>query len=236
VAEGGARDPWYENWFGEEYLAVYAERNDEEAARQADFARRLLAPFANRGRMRFLDLACGTGRHAVALDPESGRVAGLDLSLRLLLAARRRGERTARGYARGDMRRLPFRSGSFGAVVNFFTSFGYFDDEADDARVVAALAALEEKTVDGVRIRIRRRYDPAARRVEKEIEMGEGERRRVFHERVRAFGEGDLRALHAAAGLSVVEAFGDFDGTPFDARHSPRLILLGVKDGAARAA
>ena len=260
MAEGGARDPWYENWFGEEYLAVYPDRDDEEAARQADFARRLLAPFANRGRMRFLDLACGTGRHAVALDPESGRVAGLDLSLPLLLAARRRGERTARGYARGDMRRLPFRSGSFGAVVNFFTSFGYFDDEADDARVVAevarvlapggaflsdvfnvervvaALAALEEKTVDGVRIRIRRRYDPAARRVEKEIEMGEGERRRVFHERVRAFGEGELRALHAAAGLSVVEAFGDFDGTPFDARHSPRLILLGVKDGAARAA
>jgi len=140
--------------------------------------------------------------------------------------------------------------------VNFFTSFGYFDDEADDARVVAEVARVlapggaflstsstssgssrcsprsEERTVDGVRIRIRRRYDPAARRVEKEIEMGEGERRRVFHERVRAFGEGELRALHAAAGLSVVGAFGDFDGTPFDARHSPRLILLGVKDGA----
>ncbi len=61
------RDPWYAQWFGEEYLALYPERDDREARQQAIFARELLAPFARVGRMRFLDLACGTGRHAVAL-------------------------------------------------------------------------------------------------------------------------------------------------------------------------
>ncbi|MBS7618287.1 class I SAM-dependent methyltransferase, partial [Candidatus Bathyarchaeota archaeon] len=29
----------------------------------------------------------------------------------------------------GDMRRLPFKPGSFDNAINFYTSFGYFNDE-----------------------------------------------------------------------------------------------------------
>ena len=114
------RDPWYQEWFGEEYLALYPERDDREARRQAVFARELLAPYARLGRLRFLDLACGTGRHAVALHDGVAGVVGLDLSSRLLLQARRR-QGPARPYwVRGDMRQLPFRAGAFGAVVKHF--------------------------------------------------------------------------------------------------------------------
>src|SRR5262249_11630978 len=129
------RDPWYASWFGEEYLALYPERDDHEAALQALFARDVLAPYAGRGAVPFLDLACGTGRHAVSL-AEGGAVAGLDLSLPLLATARGRGGDGRASYTRGDMRRLPFRSGIFGAVVNFFTSFGYFDEVRDDEGVL----------------------------------------------------------------------------------------------------
>ena len=103
------------------------------------------------------------------------------------------------------MRRLPFRAGTFGAAVNFFTSFGSFEDPAEDARVVrevarvlapggaflsdvfnaervvSTLAVREEKTVAGERVSIRRRYDPSSRRVEKEIEMGSGENKRALY-------------------------------------------------------
>jgi len=257
VTDAAVRDPWFASWFGEEYLALYPERDDREAARQAGFAYDLLAPHALGGKLRFLDLACGTGRHAVALDRDAGGVVGLDLSFPLLLAARHRESLPAPGYLSGDMRRLPFRDGIFGAVVNFFTSFGSFDDEADDARVVAEvarvlgpggaflsevlnaervvtnLASREEKTVSGRRIRIRRRYDPAARRVEKEIEIEDGAGWRVFRERVRVFTEEELRALHAQAGLRVASSFGDFDGSSFDRRRSPRLVLLAVKEARA---
>ena len=208
--------------------------------------------------MRFLDLACGTGRHAVALHDGLGGVVGLDLSARLLFQARRRQGPARPFWVRSDMRQLPFRAGSFGAVVNFFTSFGYFDDLADDAlvvrevtrllapggaflsdvfnaeRVIGALAVREEKTVAGARVSIRRRYDPASRRVEKEIEMGSGEDKRVFRECVRAYTEHELRSLHRAAGLTVRAAYGNFDGTPFDRGRSPRLILLAVSDRAPR--
>ena len=248
------RDPWFAQWFGEEYLALYPERDDREARQRAIFARELLAPFARVGRMRFLDLACGTGRHAVALQEGLGPVVGLDLSERLLSQARLRREGPLRPlWVRADMRQLPFRSGTFGAVVNFFTSFGSFEDPAEDTRVVrevarvlapggaflsdvfnaervvSTLAVREVKTVAGERVSIRRRYDPSSRRVEKEIEMGSGENRRVFSERVRAYTEHELRNLHRVASFTVRAAYGNFDGSPFDRRKSPRLILLAVK-------
>ena len=50
------RDPWFAEWFGEEYLALYPERDDREARQQAIFVRELLASYARLGRMRFLDL------------------------------------------------------------------------------------------------------------------------------------------------------------------------------------
>jgi ubiquinone/menaquinone biosynthesis C-methylase UbiE len=255
----GERDPWYAGWFGEEYLALYPERDDREARHQSAFASEVLEPYARRGRIGILDLACGTGRHAVVLgESPQGRlgVVGLDLSHHLLTEACRRSGSLRPGYVRSDMRSLPFADAVFGAVVNFFTSFGYFEDPLDDARVlnetarilapggaflsdvfnaervIRTLASREEKTVAGQRISIRRRYDPVTRRVEKDIEMGSGPSRQTFRERVRAYTESELRALHEAAGLRIRAVYGDFDGSPFDVQRSARLILLAEKPEA----
>lgn len=250
------RDPWYASWFGEEYLALYPERDDLEAARQAEFALGVLAPYARTGRAGILDLACGTGRHAVVLSRGDAPVTGLDLSAPLLRRARARRADPAPALVRADMRRLPFARGSFGAVVNFFTSFGYFDEPADDVRVLSEVARLlapggaflsdvfnatrvlstlvsrEEKTVADERVTIRRSYDPATRRIEKEITMGTGPGARAFRERVRVYLRDELEALHRDARLAVTAAWGDFDGSPFDPKRSPRLILLAVAGGA----
>lgn len=249
------RDPWYASWFGEEYLALYPDRDDREAESQARFVLGCVAPWAARGRGGILDLACGTGRHAVVLSRGGAPVTGVDLSAPLLARARARRAAPRPGLVRADMRRLPFADGAFGAVVNFFTSFGYFDDPGDDgrvlgevrrvlapggaflsdvfnaARVLATLVPREEKTVAGERVAIRRRWDPATRRVEKEITMGEGPAARTFRERVRVYLRGELETLHRAEGFAVRAAFGDFDGSPFDPVRSPRLILLAVKEG-----
>ncbi|MBK9968317.1 MAG: class I SAM-dependent methyltransferase [Holophagales bacterium] len=250
------RDPWYASWFGEEYLALYPDRDDLEAQRQAQFVYGLLGPYAAKGRGGILDLACGTGRHAVVLSRHGTPVTGLDLSATLLARARARQADPAPGFVRADMRRLPFARASFGAVVNFFTSFGYFDAAADDVRVVgeisrvlapggaflsdvfnasrvlSTLVSREEKTVAGERVSIRRRYDSSTRRIEKEITMGTGPQARTFRERVRVYLRDELEALHGDARLSVTAAFGDFDGSPFDPRRSPRLILLARAGGA----
>ncbi len=96
---------------------------------------------------RVLDCPCGQGRHAQLLAEAGYDVDGLDYSAELLGQAKARAAasdiaRTLR-YTRGDMRRLPARwTGRFDVVLDLFTSFGFFLDPADDARVVAEFARV----------------------------------------------------------------------------------------------
>jgi SAM-dependent methyltransferase len=85
-----------------------------------------------------LDVPCGQGRHAHLLAEAGFNVDGLDLSRPLLDRARKRGTGPTLRYTRGDMRTLPARwTSRFDAVVNLFTSFGFFLLPSDDERVVA---------------------------------------------------------------------------------------------------
>ena len=65
------------------------------------------------------------------------KVTGLDYSAHLLKKAKTRGTGRMLRYVRGDMRALPAAwASSFDVVLNLFTSFGFFLDPADDARVI----------------------------------------------------------------------------------------------------
>ncbi len=84
-----------------------------------------------------LDLACGPGRHSIALAKRGFRVTGVDLSSFLLRKARERAR--AEGvdvkWVREDMRRF-VRPESYDLVVSLFTSFGYFESRNDDLQVL----------------------------------------------------------------------------------------------------
>lgn len=89
---------------------------------------------------RLLDVACGTGRHAVLLARRGAFVVGVDATAAYLKEARAK----AKGmpnclFARGDMRRLPFK-GEFDAAMNLWTSFGYFDKPSDDLKALKGVA------------------------------------------------------------------------------------------------
>lgn len=81
-----------------------------------------------------LDVPCGHGRIANRLAQRGARVTGVDADAYFLDHARR--DAVARGvevdYLEADMRQLPWEE-RFAAVVNWFTSFGYFDDEGNQA-------------------------------------------------------------------------------------------------------
>jgi SAM-dependent methyltransferase len=230
---------WFEQWFGEEYHALYPHRDDEDARRAVALIRSVISW---RPGDRILDLACGPGRHAAELDRLGGHVVGFDLSRAMLRRAR---ERTRARLVRGDMRALPFRDGSFALAVNLFTSFGYFLDDAEHRLVVRQVAAalapgghfvLDYLNAEQVRrtiqlseqakgrdVLVRRRIDSANRFVIKEIELRG--RARSFQERVRLYGADELAALCVDAGLRVVARFGDYDaGAP--GPNAPRVILV----------
>ncbi len=239
---------WFGEWFGREYLALYPHRDREEARRAVKLLE-VAVPAGSRARV--LDLACGAGRHLAELGRTGHRATGLDLSLPMLEAARRTAPDAA--LARGDMRRLPFGTGTFDVVTSYFTSFGYFDDEADDLGVLrevrrvvvsggvflldflnvgyvtANLKEDDETTVAGRVVTQRRRLVDGGRIVEKRITIGPGAGLpgREFVERVRLHEPRTLQAMLAAAGLRPRFEFGGYDQAPWSPE-SPRCILVAV--------
>lgn len=230
---------WFEHWFGEEYLRLYPHRDETDAARAIEL---IAAHVEGRPIHSVLDLACGAGRHARLLCDRWWTV-GLDLSSALLKVARR--ESPDAPYVRADMRELPFAAGGFDLAVNLFTSFGYFADDREHARVLRCVAlatrpggtfvldflnpeevrrnlvAYDEKIVGGSRVEQFRGISADRKFVEKTIRV----RDREYVERVRLFSPPQLEAMLIGAGFDVVARIGDYGGGSWR-EDSPRTILF----------
>jgi SAM-dependent methyltransferase len=87
---------------------------------------------------RVLDVPCGTGRIATHLRARGCTVIGIDVTDAFVRAARAAGVPAIRG----DMRTQLVRSASFDAVLCWWGSFGYFDEDGNLAQAEAAAAAL----------------------------------------------------------------------------------------------
>src|SRR2546429_5373243 len=135
---GERASDWWRSWFGPGYLAL---SDDTLRARPPTEIDQLEALLQLRPPLRILDLPCGQGRHAIELARRGYEVTGVDLSPYLIGVAKARAE--AGGvevrWLEGDMR-PPVPGESFDLVLNLFTRFGYFLDEADDRLVVQAAA------------------------------------------------------------------------------------------------
>ena len=235
---------WFREWFGDEYLALYPHRDEAEAA----LAVRLYARLFGIPNGPVLDLACGAGRHLRELLSLEIDALGLDLSM-VLLAEARRLEPASR-LVRGDMRQLPIGDRCLAGLTSFFTSFGYFEDEQDDARVVAEIRRvlrpggnwmLDFFNADRVRRdlvprdtkRLGERVVTQSRRIDgdmvvKTIQVeADGGAPELFEERVRLYDPDALSGLLQAGGLAVTGRFGSYRGDDFDV-DSERLILAGV--------
>jgi len=232
---------WFEEWFGEEYLQLYPHRDAAEAERAVSL---ILERLGFAPGWRVLDVACGAGRHARAFEAAGARCVGIDLSAALLRVAR--GVTTA-PLVRADMRALPVRSFSMDLTLNLFTSFCYFERDAEHTAALremvatvrprgwfaidflnapavrAQLVPRETRQLNGAKVRIERSVSPDGRYVCKTIEAAGGRR---FTERVRLFGAHEIETMLEEAGVTVRHCFGDYDASDL-APGSPRTILLG---------
>jgi SAM-dependent methyltransferase len=236
-------EPWYIRAFEPAYLELYRHRSPEQGAAQV---RAMLESGLLPDSGRVLDLCCGAGRHLLPMREAGLEAFGLDLSLPLLRAGALEGV-----AVRGDMRRLPFAGGSFDAVVNLFTSFGYFESEADNRRVLDEIQRVlkpggrlvldhmnAEVTVrelvpesveerDGYVLRQSRSYSPQTRRVHKDVHiLAPDGGTRHWQESVRVLTPAELDAAIEAAGFTVRARHADFDGAKFHEPTSPRQIVV----------
>lgn len=248
-------DPrWYDGYFEEEWLDCIAlrippERTEKEA--QFIFDALALDPGA-----RVLDLACGHGRISVELARRGLRVTGLDLSPRSLELARDHAANAGLEieFVQSDMRELRFEE-EFDAVINVFTAFGYFEDEAENQRVLERVeralkpgGAFLIDTINGVALWARYRpnmweevdgtgtlflqehsYDLATgRNAARWLFVHPDRTRTEISHSVRIYAPHELLRMLEAAGLVVEETWGDFEGAELT-RETWRLIVRARK-------
>lgn len=244
---------WYQHFFDEVYLLTYDPLLTPDYTRaQVDALERLLelSPPAD-----VLDMPCGQGRHSIELALRGYRVTGVDLSGYLLGVARERAR--AAGVPEGalelvqcDMREF-VRPRSYDVAINLFSSFGYLEDEEEDARVMAAFfeclrpggrlvmemihkywlirSGRDQLWVEtpGAFTLERVRFDVLTDRTETErvviLDDGRVERR---HFSVRQYSLVELVQMARRVGFELVGAYGSLDGEEPLTVESRRLVAV----------
>ncbi|GIV33191.1 MAG: methyltransferase [Chitinophagales bacterium] len=238
---------WYETWFHSPYYeALYYHRDETEARVFIDALVAFLKPAPQ---SRILDLACGSGRHAVYLASLGYQVTGIDLSAELIEKARS-SESDKLEFFVHDMRN-EFRINFYNYILNLFTSFGYFKSDHDHKRVLKniflglksggrfvldffntvklsrTLVKHENKHIGKVQFDIQRSLEKGF--VIKTIKVVHNGQTYNYLERVRAFTPVELLRLISESGLVVEEQFGSYDLQPYVPQSSDRLIIIARK-------
>ncbi len=234
---------WYSSWFDSPfYHILYKDRDYAEAE---EFMNHLTSFLKLPKDAEILDLACGRGRHSIYLNALGYNVIGADLSESSISFAKQFENDTLK-FKQHDMC-LPF-SKKFDAVLNLFTSFGYFEQEEDNLRTIKAikrglkkngfavidffniheviqnLVPKETKVVDGIRFNIEKSLQND--HIIKKISFSHEGADYNFMEEVRALSLEDFKVYFKAAGVTLKEVFGDYQLNEYEPKTSPRLILI----------
>ncbi|WNR45800.1 class I SAM-dependent methyltransferase [Paenibacillus roseipurpureus] len=241
---------WYQESFGNDYLLVYKHRDLQGAYHEV---KKMVDWLGLAQGARILDLCCGMGRHSMALAEFGFEVTGVDLSSVLLEEAVKQDSEKQVTWIPGDMREVPLTE-PFDAVVNLFTSFGYFDEDEQNERVLhemhrllkrngrfiidflnpdyvkANLVAQSERIEDDVTIREMRSIEDGC--VRKRIVISEpAQQDRHYLEQVKLYERPTFEAMLQRAGLRIDQVYGDYEGNPYAQASSSRLIFVGHKEG-----
>jgi SAM-dependent methyltransferase len=146
----------------------------EKASAEVEGLSKIFAQFGVPERAKLLDLACGIGRHSIPLAKKGYQVVGYDLSPACISKAKewarqeKLSDEMIRFY-RGDLRDVAQvlstkREKGFNAIINMFTSHGYFGKQEDIRmfkgllRLAATKSLLIIQTVN--RDGLVRKYEP----------------------------------------------------------------------------
>jgi SAM-dependent methyltransferase len=243
---------WWRTYFGEDFFQLHIDLFPEADSR-AEVAG-MLELLGMPADARVLDVPCGWARHTVLLAEAGFEAFGADLSPALLQHASERKE--IAGLAAADVRRLPFASGSFDAVVNVFTSLGLFLDDRDDLaalrevrrvlrrggrflletmhrdEVICGFAPRDAWTLpNGIEVRVRRRFDPLTGISHERLRWRRGSERGQKRHSLKLRTATEVDALLRGAGFNDISYYGGWDGRPFSHR-SAHLIAVAANDGA----
>lgn len=234
---------WYTSWFDTPfYHILYKDRNHQEAQHFMDNLTNYLNLPDN---ARILDLACGKGRHSIYLNSLGYDVTGADLSENSIAEASKSSNDTLH-FKVHDMRDTCEEK--YDAIFNLFTSFGYFENDADNLTTLKAihkslietgfacidfmnvdyvienLVADEVKTVENIDFHIKRYVKE--NHIYKEISFIFEKEKYHFTEKVQALRLADFEEMMEEAGIYLLDIFGNYKLQKFFKNQSERLIMI----------
>jgi SAM-dependent methyltransferase len=200
---------------------------------------------------RLLDVACGYGRHLIPLTKKGVDVYGCDLSADMLSfagKALKSSNYAVKRLVQCDMRMLPFNM-TFDCACNMFNSFGYFDGEQDNYRVLVSIKNILKPgglfLLDLVNrdymlrtllhkdwyekkeavILEKKDFDSVNNRSEIDVTVIDKNGKRNYHHSIRVYSFTEISMLLEAAGFRVLDVFGGFDFEEYNLYNSRMLVL-----------
>ena len=235
---------WFSEWFDSPYYHILYKNRDMREAEY--FLRNLVRRLSLQKDKKLVDLACGKGRHSIFLNSLGYDVTGVDLSAHSIAEAKA-SENERLHFDVQDLRNLPYES-EFNVALNLFTSFGYFDCDDTNKKVIAqvhkilkpggmvvidfmnvdvvlkGLVPHEIKVVQGISFDIAKRIEGG--KIIKRIGFTDNNKQYSFNEEVQVLSRSDFETLLKEGGFELVHVYGNYKLEEFDSNTSDRLILI----------
>lgn len=219
---------------------------------EVDFVDKVLKKYKAK---KLLDIPCGFGRHTIQLAKRGYKVEGIDYMDYFIKLAKKdaKESKVKVDFSVWDMSKLNKKS-EFDAVLNLFTSFGYFDEETNLTVLKKFAAALKkgwilvidtinrDRILDSYRTGSRKAYD----RIKNDVMMEEesydpltgyltNNRSFIINGKViespyslRVYTYTELATLLSVAGFKILESYGDYEWGQYSL-NSRRMIIVAKK-------
>ncbi len=239
---------WFEEWFDSPlYEKLYSNRDEKDAASLADLIEEVIPVSDYR---KVLDLGCGRGRHSITLAQRGYQVTGIDLSNKAIEKAKRiagqKNLNNVKFFVRDMRDPLPKQ---FDAIVNLFTTFGYFLEDEENRRVLRNtgkmlnqggilfldylnphyveknLVPSESGMYENLTYNVTRQIKDGM--VFKTIQFSDDslDKPVKYRERVKLYDLEWFRDVLTESGYDIIETYGNYEGSPFLVE-SPRMIIV----------
>jgi len=234
---------WFVNWFDTPYYHLLYDHRDEN---EAEFFMKNLVSFLKLKKDdKVLDLPCGKGRHSLFLNTQGFDIVGADLPKNSISIAKKFENNTLK-FTTHDMREPLLRK--YNAIFNLFTSFGYFDDDESNIKVLKNFKnGISEKgvvVIDFLNIdKAIKDLIPKQQLIKnkitfyikkyiendfliKEISFDADGKTQRFSEKLQCLSLNKMEELVKKSGLRISHTFGNYNLVPFNENISDRLILI----------
>lgn len=244
MPQNGVAEEPSNQWFSSPYFHIlYKNKNYQETQLFLDQLADFLALTPEH---KILDLACGKGKHAIYLSKKGLDLTGLDISENNLRYGQKFAHERLR-FVQQDMRE-PYQENHFDFILNLFTSFGFYDQDAENQKVFDAVYTMlkpggrffldfvnppvyernlipyELTIAQNIKFQVTQKIEDGI--LTKGIHFDDNGQDFHFEESIKLLPYDKFREHIEVSSLRLVQTLGGYDFSPFEEADSERMIFV----------